>query len=605
MNRLQKLRKHIKELAERKSLVETHRTGGFKDKSGKILTEEEQKQAIKDGDVLKGKEAKNTTYYIVKNDLLIIGDRATLEAKVGKEIGILKLNAETNARLDTAVKLINKNYEKGATATTKGSVGAKASASLTEHVEVSVEIKAEAEATAKAMVDLTRIMIELGVSVGTKIKIDGHLKLDLKVIDIDTYVGATLSAKALATAGISWKGVKAEANASAEASAEAGAEVSTHSIKIKGHKFQLVFRPKITAYARAEAKATAAAGLKTGVSVGAAAAVGLRGGIEAGIQGDYTTQGTDDFDRDDKGDKVENKKIKDLGVIGAEIKTELSVGAEFSTTPFDLKTTKIDGIEYGVGTGNIQINVPSLLLGPAGVGVGVDVYVNILFEIVEDVIGKVKEIVTKYIINELKKVLEKVYQKFLEEVNELVDSVKEFSLEVTINILDFIGQDLRAIDLELKRRDGIILKKNKKYILARAEYRDAEDKKPETELSLKEDKRILEAEFKAYTNYVESAFKVQKENIEIFTTKTTKRIVELKKEGKESKVKKVAKHAKKKTEKTIERMEELKMTKSMFEVYLKTSDLELNPSIKMQVSKNIAEMEGTLKTLETFLALFS
>lgn len=600
MSRLKKLEGFLSKLKIKK--------GGFKDKTGKVLTETEIEEAIENGEVLKGGTATNETCYVVQGDLLLIGDRATLEAKTGKEIGILKLDASTEAQLEAVVKVINAKYKKGVTGHTKGSVGAKTSASLGENVEVSSEVKGDAEVTAKAMVDLTRLMVNLGVSAKTSIQIDGHFKLDLKVVEIDAYVNASLSAEAAATAGISWKGVKAEAAASVEASVEAGAEVSTHSIKIKGHKFQLVFRPKITAYARAEAKAKAAAGLKTGVSVGAAAAVGLRGAIEAAIQGDYTTKGTDDFDReikDGKSKAVANKKIKDLGVIGAEVDVELSVGTEFSVMPFDIKTSKIDGIEYGIGNGYIQVNVPSIALGPAGVGVGITINVNVLFEIVGDVIDEIKKIIRVFISSELKKALEKVYQKFLEEVTELAENVKEFSLGVVIDILDFIGQDLRAIDLELKRRDNIILRKNKKYILARSEFRKSKDKSPEAKLSLKKQKRALEAEFQTYTTYVESAFEVQKKNIEAFTTKTTERIVKLKEEGKHSEIQKIAKHAKSKTEKTIERMKELKMTKSMFEVYLKTSDLKLDPMIKKKVSNNIESMEETLIILETFLALFS
>lgn len=600
MSRLKKLEGFLNKLKVKK--------GGFKDKTGKVLTDEKVEEAIENGEVLKGEMAQNETCYVVQGDLLLIGDRATLKTKTGKEKGILKLDASTEAQLESVVKVINSKYKKGVTGHTKGSVDAKVSASLGEHVETSLDVKGDAEVTAKAMVDLTRLMVNLGVSAKTSIQIDGHLKLDLKVIEIDAYISASLSADAMAVAGISWKGVKAEAAASAEASADIGAEVSTHSIKIKGHKFQLVFRPKITAYARAEAKAKAAAGLKTGVSVGAAAAVGLRGAIEAAIKGDYKTKGTDDFDREEKDGKskaVANTSIKDLGVIGAEVDVELSVGTEFTVMPFDIKTSKIDGIEYGVGNGYLQVNVPSIALGPAGVGVGISIYVNVLFEIVEDVIDEIKKIIRMFIAGELKKALEKVYQKFLEEVTDLAETIKEFSLGVVIDILDFIGEDLRAIDLELKRRDSTILRKNKKYIIERSEFRKSEDKSPEAKLSLKKQKRALEAEFQAYTTYVESAFEVQKKNIEAFATKTTQRIVKLKEEGKHSEIDKVAKHAKSKTEKTIKRMEELKMTKSMFEVYLKTSDLKLDPTIKKQVSKNIGNMEETLLILERFLALFS
>lgn len=602
MSRLEKLKKHLKELTLIKSFQKETSKGSFKDETGKKLTQKEYEEALKNKQILKGKEAKNITCYVVQDDLLLIGDRVTLEAKTGKKLGIIELDARTNAKLEGCVKLINENYKKGTTATAKGEVDAKASAKLGKHVEVSGEVKGEAEATAKAMIDLTRLMAELGVEVKAGIKIDGHIKLDLKIIDIDTYVEGALSLEAMAKVGINWKGVKAEAKASAAASATVGAKVSTHPIKIKGHKFELVFRPKITVYARAEAKATAAAGIQTGVSVGAAAAVGLRGAIEAGIRGDYKTKGVDDFKREEDKDKksktVDNVSIKDLGVIGAEIEAELSVGAEFGAMPFELTTEKREGIEYGVGRGTIKVNVPSVLLGPAGVGVGIKVYVSVLYELVDDVIKKIGEIIKKYVIQELQKVLEKVYKEFDREVRALVNNVEDFGLEIVVNLLDFIGQDLLAIDVELKRRDHNILFLNKNYI-----NRRAEESTDQSQLSVL--KKELEKEFESYNTYVEKTFKVQKSNIESFIKKATVKVAALSLETESSKIKKIRKKTQEKTEKTIERMQELKNTKLMFEYYLRTNDLALNPDILKQAHNNIQEMEMSLKALEAFLDLVS
>lgn len=602
MNRLEIIKKYTEKFKVKKSSVEKKIKGGFKGKEGKVLNKEEQELALKNGETVKGVEAQNITCYVVQDDLLLVGDRATLEARIGKKVGIAELDARTNAKLEGVAKVINENYKKGATATVKGEAGAKASAKLGKHVETSAEIQVATEATAMAMVDLTRLMAELGVNVKSEIKVDGHIKLDLKVIEIDAYVGAGLTAEAMANVGISWKGVKAEAKASAQASATAGVKMSTRAIKIKGHKFELLFRPSITAYARAEAKAAAAAGLQTGVTIGAAAAIGLRGAIEAGIRGDYTTTGTNEFDREinekEKSEKIKNEKIKDLGVVGAEIEAELSVGAAFSASPFELKTEKREGIQYGVASGTIKVNVPGIISGPAGVGVGIKVYVSVLLEIANDVIDNIKAIIKEYILNELAEVLNKVYKEFEKEVKHLKQNVQNFGLEIIVNLLDFIGEDLSAIDVELKRRDKSILFLNEKYVDTRADN-------TVTSTKLLELKKELEEEFNLYNVYVEKTFKVQQDNIDKFLKSATEKVTKLELEKDASKIKKVRKKAKEKTEKTIDRLKELKNTKLMFEFYLRTNDLELDSSILEKAQDNIKEMEKSIVSLENFVKLVS
>ena len=568
-----------------------------KNKQGKtIASSKTDKVTIGTEDI----NASHETCYVVQGDLLFIGTREEVKAHLKKEIGILTLDSETAAKLEATTKIINENFKKSIEGKVKGEAKTKNSAKLGKHVEVGLEAEASAEVTAKAMVDLTKLLVELGVDASANLKIKGAVKIDLKVIEIEGYIEGELNATASAKVSANLKGIQAEAKACAEASASMGAEIKTKPFKIKNNELQIALRPKITAYAKAEAKASAAAGLKSGVSVGASAAIGLRGSIEAALIGSYTIKsGLDEFQREIKKKKTKTKptviKDSDLGAAGMEVELELSVGANFEANPFEFKTEKDKkGVEYAIGSANYKVDIPGLVTGPLGAGVGIKVYVKVLNEIVKDVINKLKKMIKDFVLNVVGKILVEQFKKFQKEVKKMAAEIEDFGLELTISVLDFIGKDLTAIDIEIKRRDKKLINLNEEYM---------------KDITNADNKAKLEKSFIAYNKYVEKVFNIQKTKIEAIIKKSQLKAQEIhEKKGKHSKAEaKALATAKSKTESTIKRLKELINTKKGIIIYVEPNRkvLKLDPSILTDTKAHLSEMQATLKSLETFVAFVS
>lgn len=586
----------VKELAKKAEKTQGEDGTGIKEKKKKAKVEKKSKEgALIETESRAEAAASTKTCYVVQGDRLLIGTKTELEAKVKQKVGIIELDAETKAAIEANVEIINETFKKGIEGGAKGKANAKTSAKLGEFAEVSGEVEVKAEATATAMIDLTKLMVELGVNVSVGVKIEGKASLDLKIVDVEAYISGQLDAQASASVVANWKGVTAEAKASAEAKATIGTKIKTKEFEIGGKPIKLELHPSITAFAKAEAKAKAAAGLSTGVEVGAYAAVGLRGTLEVSLIGDYTIKGgLDKMDRkkDAKGKsqaKPTTVKGKALGMAGAEISMALSVGTSFSASPYDLKIVKKDGLEYGEAEMLLHVVVPGIISGPAGVAVGLKVYVDILYEIVEDVIIKIKEAILSFVKDVIVEIIKKEYKKFKKEVEKLAKKTKEFGLDVMISVLDLIGKDLKAIDVEIKRRDDRLIDLNKVYM---GEMNDSNKKK-------------LELEFKEYNLYVEKAFTYQQEKIYKILDACEEKVDKIKaKEGNASKEeRKALKKAKSQTESTMKRIKELINTKKGIIIYVKPNNnvLKLDPKIISDTEGHLTTMEETYQTLQKFV----
>ena len=201
--------------------------------------------------------------------------------------------------------------------------------------------------------------------------------------------------------------------------------------------------------------------------------------------------------------------------------------------------------------------------------------------------------IVDYIKDVVIKQLEKIFKKFKAEVEKLAAEIKDFGLDVTISLLDFIGQDLTAIDIDIKRRDKRLLKLNKRYL-------ESEDK-PAKLL------QALNDEFTSYNSYVEKTFAIQKTKISKTIDAAGVKVAEIREKSENSKDDiKALESAKKKTIKTVKRLTELVNTKVMTESYLKTSkkagSLPVDDQILTDLGNNISSMKETIQELNDFAA---
>lgn len=604
MSRSNKLGSLVKSLFAKKSKNKSN----IKDKDGNILSETAIEEVTIGNETLNASASK-TVCYVVQDDLLLIGTRAELETKLKKKVGILELESETKAKLEASTKIINETFKKGLEASAELGVKNKSEAKLGKHIKGEFETEAKVDATATAIIDLTKLMVELGVDVNASLKIEGSVSLDLKVIDIKAFMSAALDANASAKASISYKGILAEAQANVEAKATMGIEATSKPFSVGETNVKITLKPSITAYARAEAKAAAAVGLKTGVSIGATAAVGLRGTIEAILNGNYTVkEGLDEFNRvlDPKtglSKPAPDVSDKDLGAASLELSLELSVGAEFSATPFDFSIKKENGFDYAVGEGNIDVNIPGLISGPAGVGVGIKVYIKILNEIVNDIIKALKDAIKDFIISVVGKMLVEQFEKFKKEVALLAEKITDLGVDAITSLLDFVGKDLNAIDVKIKRLDNRLFAINAKYMnnitIFNKDPNNAENNK-----EMAENKAKLEEEFEEYNVYVEKAFSIQQTKINKIISQSELRVTAINQRNTEktSDEIKAFKKAASKTNDTIKRMKKLINTKNGIIVYVGPNRkvLKLKPSILSNTEANLEDMKDTLKSLEEF-----
>jgi len=577
-----------------------------RDKDGNVVSASVTETTTVGNDNIK---ASNTTCYVVQDDLLLIGTRAELETKLNKKVGILELESETKTKLEATAKLVNDTFKKSAEAQVQAVTKSKSSAKLGQHLEADLETEAKIDVTATAVVDLTKLMVELGVDVNANLKIEGSVTLNLSVVEIKAFMEGEVVAKASATASLSWKGAAAEAKASAEAKATLGVEISSEPFSIGDTNVKIIFKPSITAYARAEAKAAAAIGEKTGVSLGATAAIGLRGTIEAILNGNYTVkEGLDELNRSvdsSSGKSIASPDVsdKDLGTAGLEVELELSVGAGVDITPFSISKQKENGFDYAVGEGNISINIPGLATGPAGVGVGIKIYVKILYEIVTDILDALKKEIKRFIIDTVGKLLVAEFEKFKREVAILAEQIVDVTVDAIASLLDFIGKDLTAIDLKIKRLDSKLFAINAAYMKNITAFNTDPSDIVNNE-ALEANKAKLEKEFEAYNVYVEDAFGRQKTKINRIIPEAKKKVVVIQaKKGNKSKEEiKALKKAGKKTNDTIKRMKKLINTKNGIIIYVGPNRevLKLKPSILQHTENHLEDMKGTLAALEEF-----
>ena len=186
------------------------------------------------------------------------------------------------------------------------------------------------------------------------------------------------------------------------------------------------------------------------------------------------------------------------------------------------------------GEGKIKVDIPGLMSGPAGVGVGIRVYVKILSEILKDVYEEIKKAIKHYSLDVVKDILLEKFEKFKEEVKLLAEQMTDLGVDVITSVLDFIGKDLTAIDLKMKRHDSKLISINKAYMKnITAAKEDPSDEK--NNKALEENKARLEAEFEVYNTYVEKAFGIQKKNIEIVIRKAADKVDDIQKKGGKSK----------------------------------------------------------------------
>jgi len=406
------------------------------------------KSSKKEKTLPKNNEIKVTETYcynIMPDGTWIIGTRKELEGKHKIKSGLLKeMSLSTYNKFEASLSKI----DEGSLKKLEANVNAKSTQKITTEGGDELSLDAKFDATVKAVIDLSSLMVELGAEVTASIKVQATSRsIDLGPVSIQGFVNASAVAKASARLKISPTGVIAEAKAMAEAKAQIGASMTAP--KFFGAKYDLKIEVNVEAYAKAEASAMAAAGVnKVGASVGAVAAVGVRVNVIASILGTVTVR-----DEIAHGKQVSLPNSA-LGSIGLQVDLQLSTGFSATMVIEALEEYKDpdSGLYYLRSSISIGADLP-IAFGAAGGGIIVYVEVNVLKEIWDEFIDKLKSKIKDAII---KLVGEKVMAKYNELVAEAEKIARELDNNATkaaIAFVDFIGMKVTATKMEMDRQD--------------------------------------------------------------------------------------------------------------------------------------------------------
>ncbi|MCP4437894.1 MAG: hypothetical protein GY810_03040 [Aureispira sp.] len=305
--------------------------------------------------------------------------------------------------------------------------------------EISLDAKFEAQAT--AMIDLSKLLVELGVKLTAGVTAElKSAKLNLGSVTIQGFLQAVATVEAEAKLTIKPGQILAEAKAVAEAKVALG---GTFSRPILGDsEYSIEIKPQVEAYAKAEASAMAAAGKeKGGFKVDASAAVGVRASVTATVKGNAEV-------KDDAEPTKPAVTIKDaaLGSVKIEVEVNLVAGGDLEVTyEFKDETDGDTKLEYKTGNAKIA--------GGVLIGIGGSIEGKILKPLYEDFKDKLKAKIVSVL---HKMISDKVFEKYdelKEKADEIVEAIKNSATKYLASFVDLIGFHSKGVKMELERQN--------------------------------------------------------------------------------------------------------------------------------------------------------
>ncbi len=378
----------------------------------------------------------HTSFYGFKPDgTLVIGTRDEIETKY--KLAPNEIENSRVQKLEKAIMTIDEGFVKGI----QGKVSASHEDKIVMEDGREIALNANFDAQVKATIDLSKMMIELGASVDAGIKAElKSKKLNLGGVTIQGFLNAEIVASASAKLQIEPGQVLAEAKAMAEAKLELGGTFTMP--KLISSKYDLVIEPKATAYAKVEASALAAAGIKkTGVKLDASAAVGVRASVTAIIKGEASVN-------DDLNPREAPVVIKDaaLGSFMVEVDVNLVAGGTLEFTyEFKDEQDKATNLKYKVG--NMKV------AGGLIVGIGVTVEGKVLEPIWEDVKAKMKQKFKDQVYKVLSDAAIQKFEDLKAKAEEIKAEIKNSATKMAVALIDLLGMHATATKIEMERHN--------------------------------------------------------------------------------------------------------------------------------------------------------